>query len=75
MRQVELLRALDIPERTLVRRKKEGVLNREESGKFLPLAPIIERTAEVFEDGSAALDWIKSPNASLGGATPLEPQG
>jgi uncharacterized protein (DUF2384 family) len=55
--------------------QKEGVLNREESGKLLPLAPVIERAAEVFEDGSAALDWIKSPNASLGSATPLEPQG
>ncbi|MEO8992333.1 MAG: antitoxin Xre-like helix-turn-helix domain-containing protein, partial [Nitrosospira sp.] len=32
VRQAKLSRALDIPERTLVRRKKEGVLNREESG-------------------------------------------
>lgn len=71
VRQAELSRALDIPERTLVRRKKEGVLNREESGKLLRLARVIERAAEVFEDGRAGLDWIKSPNASLGGATPL----
>jgi putative toxin-antitoxin system antitoxin component, TIGR02293 family len=71
VRQAELSRALDIPERTLVRRKKEGVLNREESGKLLRLARTIERAAEVFEDGPAALDWMKSPNASLGGATPL----
>ncbi len=71
VRQIELSRALDIPERTLVRRKKEGVLNREESGKLLRLARVIERAAEVFEDGPAALDWIKSSNASLGGATPL----
>lgn len=71
LRQIELSRALDIPERTLVRRKKEGVLNREESGKLLRLARIVERAAEVFEEGPAALDWIKSPNASLGGATPL----
>ena len=54
-----------------MRRKKEGVLNREESGKLLRLARIVERAAEVFEDGPVALDWIKSPNASLGGATPL----
>ena len=71
VRQIELSRALDIPERTLVRRKKEGVLNREESGKLLRLARVIERAAEVFEDGQAALDWMKSPNASLGGVTPL----
>jgi putative toxin-antitoxin system antitoxin component (TIGR02293 family) len=71
LRQGELSRALDIPERTLVRRKKEGVLNCEESGKLLRLARVVERAGEVFEDGSLALDWIKSPNASLGGATPL----
>ncbi|HEY6044895.1 MAG TPA: antitoxin Xre/MbcA/ParS toxin-binding domain-containing protein [Nitrosospira sp.] len=71
VRQIELSRALDIPERTLVRRKKEGLLNREESGKLLRLARIVERAAEVFEDGQAALDWMKSPNASLGGVTPL----
>ena len=71
VRQAELSCALDIPERTLVRRKKEGILNREESGKLLRLARVIERAAEVFEDGSAALNWIKSPNASLGGVTPL----
>ena len=49
VRQIELSRALDIPERTLVRRKKEGLLNREESGKLLRLARIVERAAEVFE--------------------------
>lgn len=71
VRQAELSRALDIPERTLVRRKKEGVLSREESGKLLRLARVIERAAEVFEEGQVALHWVKSPNASLAGATPL----
>ena len=69
--QSELARALDIPERTLARRKKEGVLNRDESGKLVRLARIIERAAEVFEDGHAALGWLKAPNAALGGVSPI----
>ena len=71
MGQAELARALDIPERTLARRKKEGTLSRDESGKLVRLARVVERAVEVFEDGPAALDWLKSPNASLGGASPL----
>ncbi|BCO27307.1 hypothetical protein MIZ03_4386 [Rhodoferax lithotrophicus] len=39
--QSELSRALDIPERTLARRKKEGVLSSDESGKMVRLAQVI----------------------------------
>lgn len=67
----ELATALGIPERTMARRKKEGVLNSEESAKLVRLARIVERATEVFEDFEAALNWLKSPNASLSGATPL----
>lgn len=69
--QAELARALDIPERTLARRKKEGVLSRDESGKLVRLAGVVERAVEVFEEQRAALDWLKSPNAALGGNSPL----
>lgn len=69
--QSELSRALDIPERTLARRKKEGVLSADESGKMVRLAQVIERAVEVFEDERAALSWLKCPNAALGGSTPL----
>lgn len=71
VQQAELARALGIPERTLVRRKKEGILNPEESGKLLRLARVVERAAEVFEELQPALEWIKASNASLGGVTPL----
>jgi putative toxin-antitoxin system antitoxin component (TIGR02293 family) len=67
----ELAAALGIPERTLARRKKEGMLNSEESAKLVRLARVIERTEEVFEDLNVSLDWLKSPNAALSGATPL----
>jgi putative toxin-antitoxin system antitoxin component (TIGR02293 family) len=69
--QAELAQALDIPERTLARRKREGVLNREESAKLLRLARVVARTVEVFEGLDPALAWLKTPIAALEGATPL----
>jgi putative toxin-antitoxin system antitoxin component (TIGR02293 family) len=69
--QGELAAALGIPNRTLVRRKKEGTLNSEESAKLVRLARVIERAEVVFEGMEVALSWLKSPNAALSGATPL----
>jgi len=71
MTQSELAASLGIPERTLARRKKEGIFNSEESAKLVRLARVVERAGEVFEDLGAALDWLKSPNAALSGVTPL----
>lgn len=69
--QSELAAALGIPERTLARRKKEGLLHSEESAKLVRLARVAERAEEVFEDMDFALDWLKSKNAALSGVTPL----
>lgn len=69
--QTELARALDIPARTLARRKKEGVLSRVESEKLVRLALVVERAVQVFEDQRSALDWIKSQNPALGGTSQL----
>lgn len=69
--QAELARTLGISERTFVRRKKEGTLNSEESAKLVRLARVVERGVEVFEDFDTSLDWLRSPNAALGGVTPF----
>src|SRR5437667_12038501 len=69
--QAELAQALGIPERTLARRKREGVPKSEESSKLLRLARAISRASEVFDDAAAAVDWLKSPNAALRGNAPL----
>jgi putative toxin-antitoxin system antitoxin component (TIGR02293 family) len=69
--QAELARSLGIPERTLARRKREGVLSSEESAKLLRLARVVGRANEVFEDPDAALAWLKSPNSALAGKTPI----
>ncbi len=69
--QSELAAALGIPERTLARRKKEGVLNSEESAKLVRLARVVARAEETFEDLDVAVDWLKASNAVMSGATPL----
>jgi putative toxin-antitoxin system antitoxin component (TIGR02293 family) len=69
--QAELSTALGIPERTLIRRKKEGVLSPEESTKLLRLARVVQRAVEVFEDTESAIDWLKTANRSLRGFSPL----
>jgi putative toxin-antitoxin system antitoxin component (TIGR02293 family) len=69
--QSDLARALGIPERTLARRKREGLLSSEESAKLLRLARVVGRAKEVFDDSEAAIHWLKSPNTALGRQTPL----
>lgn len=69
--QTEFSDALDIPVRTLVRRKGEGLLNSEESAKVVRVARVIQRAEEVFEEPDSARDWLKSANISLGGETPM----
>src|ERR1700676_1014836 len=67
----ELAQALGIPERTVARPKREGVLNSEASSKLLRLARAISRASEVFDDPAAAVNWLKSSNAALLGNAPL----
>ena len=67
----ELAQALGIPECTFARRRREGLLSSEESSKLLRFARAITRASEVFDDPAAAVDWLKSPNAALGGNAPL----
>jgi putative toxin-antitoxin system antitoxin component (TIGR02293 family) len=66
-----LAKALDISPRTVVRRKRERVLSRDESEKLVRLANVFVRAAEVFEGAQCALDWLKAPNAALCAASPL----
>ncbi len=46
-------------------------MNSKESSKVRRLARVVSRANEVFDDPSAAVDWLKSPNAALRGNVPL----
>jgi putative toxin-antitoxin system antitoxin component (TIGR02293 family) len=69
--QSELSRILGIPTSTLSRHKRAGKLNSRESNKLYYVARVVERAIQVFGELDAALAWLKSPNASLSGSTPM----
>lgn len=69
-------RLIQIPTRTLTRRKSEGKLAPEESDRLVRAARVFGRTMELFEgDGSAARAWLTAPQSALGGLVPLELAG
>jgi len=63
---------VDIPRRTLARRKREGKLLPEESDRLLRAARLFGRALTLFEgDRDAASDWLTRPQPALGGAVPI----
>lgn len=64
---------LQIPARTLSRRREEGRLHADESDRLLRVARLFARVLELCEgDEDAARAWLISPAEGLGRATPLE---
>lgn len=69
----EVSRVLDIPQRTLTRRKQQGRFLPEESDRILRASRIYAKALEVFEgDAHAGSNWLASPQTALGGAIPLD---
>ena len=67
-----LCELLQIPPRTLARRKEEGRLNADESDRLLRAARILASSIILFEgDAAAAQQWLTSPQLALGNTTPL----
>ena len=67
-----LARVLHIPDRTLDRRLKEGVLSPEESDRVARVARILERAQEVFGNAEKARGWMNTQLVAFDGETPLE---
>jgi len=64
---------IQIPTRTLTRRKSEGKLAPEESDRLVRASRIFGRAMELFEgDSRAARGWLTSAQPALGGLVPLE---
>ena len=63
---------VQIPLRTLARRKKAGRLESLESERLLRLGLIFEQALDLFDgDRTAAQRWLTSPAKALGGESPL----
>jgi putative toxin-antitoxin system antitoxin component (TIGR02293 family) len=68
----DLLNALALSPRTLIRRQKEGALSSEESDRVLRLARVAAQAEEVLGGREDAVNWLHRANRSLGGHKPLE---
>jgi putative toxin-antitoxin system antitoxin component (TIGR02293 family) len=66
----QVAEVLDLPRRTLARRK-EGKLSAAESERVARLARVASRARDVFEDDAKAMRWLTKPNRALGGNVPF----
>jgi putative toxin-antitoxin system antitoxin component (TIGR02293 family) len=68
-----LAQIVEIPERTLARRKESGRFEPDETDRLVRLSRIFAHAIELFEGNAEdARHWLTSPVRALGGRTPLE---
>ena len=68
-----VLALINIPRRTMTRRKREGRFLPAESDRLLPAARLLGKALELFEgDRDAATEWLTTPQPALGGTVPLD---
>lgn len=64
---------IDIPRRTMTRRKREGRFLPDESDRLLRASRLLGKTLELFEgDMAAAAEWLTTAQPGLGGSVPLD---
>jgi putative toxin-antitoxin system antitoxin component (TIGR02293 family) len=68
----QLMRVIEINERTAQRRKEQGALTSEESDRLARVARVTRRAVDAFGDEAQALEWLRRTNRTLGGTPPLE---
>ncbi len=67
---------IQLPPRTLARRKEAGRLEPDESDRLVRVSRVFGRALELFEgDPDAARHWLSSKQPLLGGLVPLELAG
>src|SRR5713101_1052207 len=72
----ELASIIEIPDRTLARRKVAGRLARDESERLLRICSIFEKAVELFNgDVPEAVTWLRRPRRALANHTPLAYSG
>jgi putative toxin-antitoxin system antitoxin component (TIGR02293 family) len=67
-----LAEALCLPERTLMRRYRQGHFSLEESQRLLRLARIVARGEELFSRSHRLGEWLREPVRGLGGKRPID---
>jgi putative toxin-antitoxin system antitoxin component (TIGR02293 family) len=67
-----LSKIVQIPQRTLNRRREKGRLRTDESERVLRLAQVYDMAFNVFGSQEKAESWLKKVARGLGGKIPLE---
>ena len=67
-----LARVIDLPARTLARRKKERRLSATESDRLVRVARVGAAAEDVLGDHDKAGRWLQKPNRALGGTIPID---
>ena len=68
----EMARVLDLPSRTVARRKHEKRFKPEESDRLVRLGRVAALAEQVLGDAEKATRWLHEPNRALGHEAPLE---
>ncbi len=68
----ELSQFAGVPERTLLRKIKEGRLTAGQSERMIRIARLLEKAVLVLGSKSSAVAWLKSPRLQLRGNCPLQ---
>lgn len=66
-----LTEVLDLPPRTLARRKRERRLRGDESDRLVRVARVVALAEDVLGTRARAADWLRQPNRALGGRAPF----
>jgi putative toxin-antitoxin system antitoxin component (TIGR02293 family) len=69
---VTLAQVIDLPARTLARRKKERRLSASESDRLVRVARVAAEAEDVLDNHHKAGRWLQKPNRALGGAIPID---
>lgn len=67
----EVEAALELPSRTMIRRKKEARLRKDESDRLVRLANVAAKATDVLGEREKAARWLHRQNRALGSRTPL----
>jgi putative toxin-antitoxin system antitoxin component (TIGR02293 family) len=68
-----LIDIINIPRRTLTRRKSDGRFLSDESDRLLRAARLFGKTLQLFEsDRDATVEWLTTAQPALGGGVPLD---
>lgn len=67
----EMVKILNIPGRTVARRKREKRFEADESDRLLRLGRVAALAEETLGSRQKAARWLRAPNRALGGEQPL----